>query len=438
MKIKILLVIALIITGIIAISNYAKGQTNFQEEYNGYLEQARIHAEKEIPYVSLQYYEKAMKLDNTKEDIYLEYMEQAKALNEGRYFDALDKYREVFPQSVNAYEMLCDFYYEKEMYLQLLPIALEANEKGIATDKIKNYYIECGAKFRILSSEFKQAGSFVGEFAIIQTTEDMYGYVNGAGKLISVPKYQDVTIFMGGQAAVKLDDKWEMVNPEGYRVAVPSKDVDYLGIVNNGCVLYSLNGKYDYMGSDLVVPDKETRFEDATHFKNSVAAVKKDGKWGLINSGNEMITDFIFDDVIRDEYNTCINNGVIFVKKDGKYYMCNAQGAKITDKAFDDAYPFVSTEPAAVCVDGKWGFVDGAGNMVIEPQYESAKSFNIGYAPVCKDGLWGYINNTNNLRIDYQFIDCKPFSSNGVTSVIQQNKEEDNRNWIYIILYKYI
>ena len=52
----------------------------------------------------------------------------------------------------------------------------------------------------------------------------------------------------------------------------------------------------------------------------------------------------------------------------------------------------------------KWGYIDQAGNVVIEPAYSIAYGFQDGLAPVEKDGFrkngvrqegkWGYINRT--------------------------------------------
>jgi len=43
--------------------------------------------------------------------------------------------------------------------------------------------------------------------------------------------------------------------------------------------------------------------------------------------------------------------------------------------------------------DGKFGYVDKQGNIVVEHKYDDAKEQNAyGYAAVKKDGVWGSIN----------------------------------------------
>ncbi len=431
MKARIFAVLIMFLAGIWATVSVISGEKAIQDAYAGYLEAARSNAEKGVPFVSARNYQRAFEVLNEDESIYKEYLTQAELLGGDFYTEAVKDYVLYFPESPDAYECLVEYYYEAENYQKLMDMALEARSKGIATDIVRDRYMECSVMYKVQAGGFSEAGSFVGEVAKVKA-EGLYGYINSQGIYTILPQYEDASFFLQANAAVKRDGQWFMIDDGGNKVAVTSQKVDYMSVLNNNWVLFSLDGKYDYMSSGLVVPEK-LRFEDASIFRNEVAAVKQNGKWALINSSMEMITDFIFEDVVRDEYNACINNGVIFVKKNGKYYMCGANGAKLSETAFDDVYPFVANEPAAVCIDGKWGYVDSTGNMVIEPQYENAKSFSIGMGAVCKDGLWGYINASNEVRMEYQFVDCIPFSLNGMTAIC-----EEDGTWTYIKLLAYM
>ena len=48
--------------------------------------------------------------------------------------------------------------------------------------------------------------------------------------------------------------------------------------------------------------------------------------------------------------------------------------------------------PAAVSVKGKWGYVDGGGKTVIEPNFDEAGGFTDGIARVTRDGKSGWID----------------------------------------------
>ena len=89
-------------------------------------------------------------------------------------------------------------------------------------------------------------------------------------------------------------------------------------------------------------------------------------------------------------------------------------GKKVT---FDDAKAFTGNGYAAVCKDGKWGYVDADGELVIDYTYEDAQSFQNGYAAVCIGGLWGYIDEEGELVIDAQFVTATKFSSSGTAAV---------------------
>lgn len=47
--------------------------------------------------------------------------------------------------------------------------------------------------------------------------------------------------------------------------------------------------------------------------------------------------------------------------------------------------------------NGKWGYVDTNGEIVLEPQWDSSSEFHDGLAAAEKDGLYGYINTTGKL-----------------------------------------
>jgi hypothetical protein len=59
--------------------------------------------------------------------------------------------------------------------------------------------------------------------------------------------------------------------------------------------------------------------------------------------------------------------------------------------------------------DYKWGYIDAAGNWVIQPRFEAANLFTEGLAPVKQDGKWGYIDETGTVVIEPQFTEAYGF-----------------------------
>lgn len=428
MKVRILAIFLVIIAGLAAAIYAIRANLSVKQEYNSYIAHAEANAEKDIPYVSAQWYQRAFSVRSDDETAYRAYLEQCEELGDSFYEDAVKRYPVLFPSSAEAHEALCEFYYDENNYKALFKAVANARENGAATEKIRDMFYETAYQFKYIKTGVDEAWSFLGDTALVEVG-GLYGFIDSSGYYAIAPVYSEASQFLSGYAAVNDGDLWYLINREGFKVAVTDKPVTSLSFLSNERIRIGIDGKYDYIGTNMIVPET-LRFDQASNFKNGVAAVQKDGKWALIGADGKMITDFVFEDVILDENETCINNGVIFVKVKGSYYMADRDGNKISQNAFEDAYPFVSTDPAAVCVDGKWGFADAEGNMIIEPTYDEAKSFSEnGLAPVCENDLWGYINPNGEYMIEAQFSDCKPFNSYGIAAV------EEEGMWNYIELY---
>lgn len=428
MRIKLISVALIILAGVLVVGILVSSSMATNEEYNNYLTSARSNAERNIPYTACQKYRQAFSIKCEDESIYQEYMEQCKKLGDSFYSNAVKDYINKFPESATAYEMLCKYYYESKSYTNVIKMATKARELGVATEQVKNYYIECFYMYKYIRTGLEDAATFLGSYALIKDN-GMYGYLKDSGSYLIRPMYQDASAFLGSNAAVNDGQEWFMINSSGYKVAAPIESIESMSFLSNNKIRISKDGKYGYTNTSFSIAEN-LPYDYASNFKNQVAAVKKGDKWALINVNEEYITDYIFEDILLDENETCINGGVIFVKNKGKYYMMNKEGNKISDQGFDDAYPFVSSEPAAVCIKDKWGFVDSTGKIVIEPQYTQAKSFSNGLAAVSTNGMWGYINTANVVRIEQTFTECKPFS-NGIAAV------KENGVWNYIKLLAY-
>ena len=313
-------------------------------------------------------------------------------------------------------------------YSKLLSAIATAREAGAATELIRDYYFDVASRYQYLSTGYTEAWSYLGNTALIRIG-DYYGYLIADGSYMIAPIYSGATQFINGSAAVCDGSEWYIINEGGFKVAVTDKAVDSLSFLNDGNIRISVDGKYGYIGTDMKVPD-HLEYDFASNYRNGIAAVEQNGRWALIDTEGNRLTEFVYEDVLMDEYETCVSNGILFLKKDGKYRMFDTSIKQIGDGSYEDAWPFISTNSAAVCIGGKWGFVDQDGNVVIEPQYDNAKSFSSnGLAAVNLDGVWSYINTLEEVMVEGTFEDCKPFSANGIAAV----KEEGV--WNYIELY---
>ena len=66
--------------------------------------------------------------------------------------------------------------------------------------------------------------------------------------------------------------------------------------------------------------------------------------------------------------------------------------------------------------NGKYGFVDKAGNWIIEPKFDGAEYFELGKAPVKDGNRWGIINSDGTWFLEPEF-DTIERSNNGDITV---------------------
>jgi WG containing repeat len=90
---------------------------------------------------------------------------------------------------------------------------------------------------------------------------------------------------------------------------------------------------------------------------------------------------------------------LLIVTVDGKYgYIDHAGRMVIQPGTFDFAWQF-SEGRAAAWLNGQVGFIDRTGKFVIAPRFEYTKPFHEGLAEVQLGGLWGFVTTDGELAI---------------------------------------
>jgi hypothetical protein len=99
------------------------------------------------------------------------------------------------------------------------------------------------------------------------------------------------------------------------------------------------------------------------------------------------------------------------VEKEGKTGFRDLDGNIVIEPKFDMAEMF-SEGLSAVEVDKKWGYIDTTGKYVLQPKYEYAGSFHNGLASFRANGKYGFIDTKGNEVIKPQFEWVDEFSEN--------------------------
>jgi hypothetical protein len=103
------------------------------------------------------------------------------------------------------------------------------------------------------------------------------------------------------------------------------------------------------------------------------------------------------------------SGGLYPIEEDGKLGFIDSTGRIVVKPIYDDAGEFCDGR-AYVMQDGKYGFVDSTGRVIVPPRYDTVGAFCEGLALVVQNGKAGYIDETGKVVIAPQFESANDFS----------------------------
>lgn len=115
------------------------------------------------------------------------------------------------------------------------------------------------------------------------------------------------------------------------------------------------------------------------------------------------------------------------VKENGKYGYLSLDGKEIAP-VYQEARYF-EDGLAPVREKGKWGVIDTAGNMVVQPSYKDAGPIYSEGLLAVKNGkdLWGFIDKTGSEAVEPAYKEVIPVFTEGYTAV-----ENNDKLWGFI------
>lgn len=134
----------------------------------------------------------------------------------------------------------------------------------------------------------------------------------------------------------------------------------------------------------------EPTYDWVSEFHEGLAAVGLNDKFGYIDKQNKIVIPLAYSRV-EDFY----NGQAIVYNQDGKELEIDKNGS----------LHLIKEER-----NGKYGYVDYHGNVVIPFVYEEVMGFSEGLCAVKKEGKWGYINREGNVVIPFEYEYAADFS----------------------------
>lgn len=412
-----------------------------QEEYDGYLETARLQDDKGVRTDALEAYNMAMEMADSielREEIADFYRRN---YDTGEWETFCIETKEAYPKESKSYEILINLYKETGDYTMLFTTYEEANKQHLMTDAIKAVFNNTYYDYEISGGGYEDIGEFNNNKCPVKDENEKWGIIASSEAVVIPIKYIKATGFTlsGFSAVLSEENGYVLVNEENeIKYADEQKrNITDMGFLSEDKIAAQINGKYCYMSIDF--KNEFGSYDYATTYVGGVAAVKNSDKWMIVNEAGEQVGSELFDDIKLDKTLVAFRNGVAFAQKDGKYYLIDTQGKRVCDTAFDDADAFSSDGYAAAKYNGSWGFVDTTGKFVINPQYMYARSFTNELAAVSNGEQWAYINPNNDIVIDgnkgdeessVTFEEARQFSDDGAAFV------KINGSWSLIKLYR--
>lgn len=260
------------------------------------------------------------------------------------------------------------------------------------------------------------------------------GVMDLTGDSILIPQYEDIT-FRGILITGIKDGTLQVFDSSG----VKQSDDSFISMqaVADGeyYITIDRNNKYGVCSKNRqVIISNEYSYVDYAF--NNYFIVSKNGKLGVVDTNGNTSIDVKYD--IAQKINgtnliQTINSetGVTEIYNNKLELILSGQNAKIyiekdyieiiagNDIVYLDFYGNVKKETDifsnnsifASKKDGKWGYVDKNGNVVIDYKYDIAMNINeYGYGAIKKDGKWGVVSGDGKIIEEptYELTDARP------------------------------
>jgi hypothetical protein len=396
------------------------------------LETARDYLADEVYILALPFLEEAVGYE-TEETLTAENMLKETYINLFETSRTQDRYEALLATQMARESCSPDVFVEAaEYYLDdnEIPAMYAVLKDGIAKtgdERLTEMYKEWRYRYDTGRNVYGEVTEVLGSTIKVRNNRGLWGIAGSGGGIIIRCQYEKISTFYNDRAVVIKDGEIYAVDSSNNRLALLKEEgaTDF-GNYSEGRIGILTPEGWKQATSNLVVSG--TAFEELGTFSNGHAAVKYQGKWGLLSSGSEWLIPNEYDGIIMDSLGRSYAQNAAFVKKGSSVYLF-ANGV-LHDEAYDDAKPFRSSGYAAVKKNGKWGFINAQGDAVIGYLYDEAESFVGELAPVKLGELWGYINRQEEIAIEPAFFQAKAFVSGSAPVLTEEG-------WQFITLLDY-
>lgn len=144
-------------------------------------------------------------------------------------------------------------------------------------------------------------------------------------------------------------------------------------------------------------------FEEAYSFTPELIYVNRKGKYGLLDMNGHYVIPPKYDQLKKFSVKT------LLVKKDNFFYLTDFNGELVSSHRFRYIdYIINHLGIARAQIEGKWGWFNSTGDIVIAPVYDELLYFKDGICSAKKNGRWGAIDMHGNTIVPFQYNYVNP------------------------------
>lgn len=291
----------------------------------------------------------------------------------------------------------------------------------------------------IIQPEYKEIKAIENNYKygyIVKNNEDKYGIIDVNKKVILEPNYEDIkSIYSSNKYIVKENGAYKIIDKD--KNVILDSGFDEIVGINGDNITIIKNNKYGVI-TTAGTEEISIKYEDLKYAFSDYYIAKENGKYGIVNLNNETVLDFdnsnithriesgiievekeneietriydselnlrltgIISDIdnvkgyikirMENEYkyynfkfeeksnSELLNNDIYLSKKDGKYGYIDSTGKVVVDYIYDDAKELNQYKYAAVKQNGLWGAIDGTGKVVVEPKYKLENNLKVDF-----------------------------------------------------------
>lgn len=230
---------------------------------------------------------------------------------------------------------------------------------------------------------------------------DRIGFVTRDGEVAINPQFDLAGLFSGGRTVVMINRKMGIVDGFGRFLLPP--DFDGVGRPVNDRVPVQFGDRWailDFGRRYIVQP----QYEMVRPYAEGRAAVRQDGRWGFVDArGNPSIRPQ-FDEV------TEFDGGVALVRLGDQCGLIDSLGTYVMPPRRACRFEPATEGRFTIVSNGRYGYVDLTGRVVIVPQFDDARGFHEGLAAVRIGTRWGYVDTTGRFAVPLRYLEAGDFS----------------------------